>query len=67
MERWRWLPRDFGAAYVLVNVPDYTLKVVNLGKTVWSTRAFEPEQPIRTCQAIADTEAAASEPGLSPI
>jgi hypothetical protein len=29
--------------------------------------AFEPEQPIRTCQAIADTEAAASEPGLSPI
>jgi murein L,D-transpeptidase YcbB/YkuD len=38
MERWRWLPRDFGAAYVLVNVPDYTLKVVNLGKTVWSTR-----------------------------
>ena len=38
MERWRWLPRNFGAAYVLVNVPDYTLKVVNLGKTVWSTR-----------------------------
>jgi murein L,D-transpeptidase YcbB/YkuD len=38
MERWRWLPRDFGAAYVIVNVPDYTLKVVDRGETVWSTR-----------------------------
>jgi L,D-transpeptidase YcbB len=38
MERWRWLPRNFGAAYAIVNIPDYTLKVVNLGKTVWSTR-----------------------------
>jgi len=38
MERWRWLPRNFGAAYAIVNIPDYTLKVVNLGKAVWSTR-----------------------------
>jgi murein L,D-transpeptidase YcbB/YkuD len=38
MERWRWLPRQLGAAYVMVNVPDFTLKVVNLGKTMWSTR-----------------------------
>jgi murein L,D-transpeptidase YcbB/YkuD len=38
MERWRWLPHELGAAYVMVNIPDYTLKVVNLGKTVWSTR-----------------------------
>jgi L,D-transpeptidase YcbB len=38
MERWRWLPHELGAAYVMVNVPDYTLKVVNLGRTVWSTR-----------------------------
>jgi murein L,D-transpeptidase YcbB/YkuD len=38
MERWRWLPRDLGAAYVMVNVPDFTLKVVNGGETRWSTR-----------------------------
>jgi murein L,D-transpeptidase YcbB/YkuD len=38
MERWRWLPRDLGNTYVMVNVPDYTLKVVNRGETVWSTR-----------------------------
>jgi L,D-transpeptidase YcbB len=38
MERWRWLPHELGAAYVMVNVSDYTLKAVNLGKTAWSTR-----------------------------
>jgi len=38
MERWRWLPHDLGTAYVMVNVPDYTLKVVDGGKTLWSTR-----------------------------
>jgi murein L,D-transpeptidase YcbB/YkuD len=38
LERWRWLPHDLGAIYVMVNVPDYTLKVVDHGNTVWSTR-----------------------------
>jgi L,D-transpeptidase YcbB len=38
MERWRWLPRDLGKAYVMVNIPDYTLKVMNHGAMVWTTR-----------------------------
>jgi murein L,D-transpeptidase YcbB/YkuD len=38
MERWRWLPRELGPAHVLVNAPDYTLQVVNQGRTAWSTR-----------------------------
>jgi murein L,D-transpeptidase YcbB/YkuD len=38
MERWRWMPHDIGATYVMVNIPDYTLKVVQNGKTVWSTK-----------------------------
>jgi L,D-transpeptidase YcbB len=38
MERWRWLPHDLGAAYVMVNIPDYTLKVVDHGATVWTTK-----------------------------
>jgi murein L,D-transpeptidase YcbB/YkuD len=38
MERWRWMPHDLGAAYVMVNIPDYTLKVVQNGKTVWHTK-----------------------------
>ena len=38
MERWRWMPHDIGATYVMVNIPDYTLKVVQDGKTVWTTK-----------------------------
>src|SRR5690349_13979919 len=43
MERWRWLPRDLGVpalgdAYVILNIPDYTLKVMQHGAQVWTTR-----------------------------
>jgi L,D-transpeptidase YcbB len=38
MERWRWYPRDLGAAHVVVNLPDYTLRVLHNGDQVWSTR-----------------------------
>jgi murein L,D-transpeptidase YcbB/YkuD len=38
MERWRWYPRDLGKAHVLVNQPDFTLKVMHNGAQVWTTR-----------------------------
>ena len=38
MERWRWYPRDLGNSHVLVNQPDFTLKVMNNGGQVWTTR-----------------------------
>ena len=38
MERWRWLPRDLGKAFVMVNVPDFTLKVVKDGSVAWRTK-----------------------------
>jgi murein L,D-transpeptidase YcbB/YkuD len=43
MERWRWLPRQLGVAslgnaYVILNIPDYTLKVMQNGGQVWTTR-----------------------------
>jgi len=43
MERWRWLPRQLGApslgnAYAILNIPDYTLKVMQHGAEVWKTR-----------------------------
>ena len=38
MERWRWIPRDLGKTYVMVNLPDYTLRVMNDGQQVWKTK-----------------------------
>ncbi|MBE7204350.1 MAG: L,D-transpeptidase family protein, partial [Parafilimonas terrae] len=31
MERWRWLPADLGSDYVLVNVPEFRLRIVRGG------------------------------------
>ncbi|HVD74405.1 MAG TPA: L,D-transpeptidase family protein [Xanthobacteraceae bacterium] len=38
MERWRWYPRDLGQAHVVVNQPDFSLKVMHNGAEVWTTR-----------------------------
>ena len=38
MERWRWMPRDLGKAHVVVNLPDFSLKVLNNGTVAWTTR-----------------------------
>ena len=43
MERWRWLPRQLGVAslndaYVILNIPDFTLKVMQGGAPVWTTK-----------------------------
>jgi murein L,D-transpeptidase YcbB/YkuD len=38
MERWRWIPRDLGNTYVIVNLPDYTLRVIRQGQQVWMTK-----------------------------
>jgi len=38
MERWRWMPRDLGKTYVMVNIPDYTLRVMRDGQQVWKTK-----------------------------
>jgi murein L,D-transpeptidase YcbB/YkuD len=47
MERWRWLPRDLGAFYVTVNVPEFMLRVVKDDGPVYSTRVVvgKPRTP----------------------
>ncbi len=48
MERWRWLPRDLGDFYVLVNIPTYTLEVVKNGKTIHETRVVVGQKAHKT-------------------
>jgi len=38
MERWRWLPQDQGSFYITVNVPEFTLRVVEDAETIHTTR-----------------------------
>ena len=38
MERWRWYPRDLGNIHVVVNQPDFTLRVMHGGTQAWTTR-----------------------------
>jgi L,D-transpeptidase YcbB len=38
MERWRWMPHDLGDDYVIVNLPDYTLRVFQHDRQVWTTK-----------------------------
>jgi murein L,D-transpeptidase YcbB/YkuD len=40
MERWRWLPHRFPPRYIAVNAADATLKVVDKGKIVLTSRVI---------------------------
>ena len=40
MDRWRWLPRDLGSKYIIVNVPAYHATLVQDGVTRWKQRAI---------------------------
>ncbi len=47
MERWRWAPHQFPDTYVIVNLPDYTLRVMHDGKLAWKTKIVigKPDTP----------------------
>jgi murein L,D-transpeptidase YcbB/YkuD len=60
MERWRWLPRQLGVpsignAYVILNIPDYTLKVMQNGAQVWTTRVVTGQPGIHATPLLTET------------
>ena len=40
MDRWRWLPRELGPKYIIVNVPAFYATLVENGVTRWKHRAI---------------------------
>ena len=54
MERWRWMPRDLGKTYVMVNIPDYSLRVVRDNKLVWKTKIVVGKPNLATPLISAD-------------
>jgi murein L,D-transpeptidase YcbB/YkuD len=60
MERWRWLPRQLGAsslgnAYVILNIPDFTLKVMQNGAQVWNTKVVTGKPGVHATPLLTET------------
>jgi L,D-transpeptidase YcbB len=47
MERWRWLPADLGRDHIIVNVPEYIVRVTRDGSQVHQTKTIvgKPDTP----------------------
>lgn len=57
LERWRWLPRDFGGRYLLVNIPEYRLRLIDGGRETQGHRVIVGKVSTATAQFHADVTA----------
>src|SRR6516165_9048037 len=48
LERWRWMPHDLGKDYVIVNLPDFTLRVFHDGRQIWMTKVVTGKPTMAT-------------------
>jgi murein L,D-transpeptidase YcbB/YkuD len=55
LERYRWLPSDFGSRYILVNIPDYQLYAYERGKQAFTMRVIVGEQYQHATPVFADS------------
>lgn len=53
LERWRWMPRELGARYLLVNVPAFTVSLVEQGRVVERRRVIVGKRTTPTPQFMA--------------
>lgn len=55
LERYRWLPSDFGKRYILVNIPDYRLYAYEGGKEAFSMRVIVGDEYGNATPVFADS------------
>ncbi len=55
LERYRWLPSDFGKRYILVNIPDYRLYAYDEGKERLTMRVTVGEEYSHATPVFADS------------
>jgi murein L,D-transpeptidase YcbB/YkuD len=48
MERWRWMPDDLGSYHVWNNVPEFSVRVMRRGKTVYSEKVIVGQRKYAT-------------------
>lgn len=54
MERWRWLPQDLGWRYLIVNIANYEVELIEYNSTVLNMRAVVG-RPYRTTPVFSST------------
>ena len=56
MERWRWLPADLGNRHVFVNIPEFTVRVMEAGMPIHTARVIigKPETPTPVFSHVMD-------------
>ncbi len=55
LERYRWLPPDFGSRYILVNIPDYHLNAFDGGKPALDMRVIVGDEYGNATPVFADS------------
>ncbi len=55
LERYRWLPAEFGSRYIYVNIPDYRLSAYDVGKPVLNMRVVVGGEYQNTTPVFADS------------
>jgi murein L,D-transpeptidase YcbB/YkuD len=48
MEQWRWMPEGLGETYVWVNIPEFTLRVLQRGEVVLTERVVTGQPHMQT-------------------
>lgn len=49
LERWRWLPSNLGDGHIIINIPEFRLRVIENGRPVLSMRVVVGKDFQRTC------------------
>ncbi len=62
MERWRWMPRDFGRDYVLVNIPAFEAVIVRDGEAISRRKVIVGARKTPTPQFSATIDAVTLNP-----
>lgn len=65
LERWRWLPRDLGERYILVNIPEYSARLVDEGQVASMHRVIVGKRATPTLQFSTAVQAVVINPPWS--
>jgi len=48
LERWRWMPRELGDKYIMVNIPNYQLNLIENGQSILNMKVIVGKPDRRT-------------------